>query len=139
MRETSCAWWETDDALIDKHLLPLMGTEETKFFTLPVGRGKNRTLQIHSRNTVAWNARKEGLNMAFKIRGLYVRDQENKVRSFDLYHLPHGYWEAKDGQDDLAREVDRKLEKGYPATTSFLWRLWTVSIFSRKDGIAKSG
>lgn len=32
----------------------------------------------------------------------------------DLYHLPHGYWEAKDEQDDLAREVDRKLEKGYP-------------------------
>jgi len=58
-----------------------MGGEETKFFTLPVGRGKNRTLQIRSRNTVAWNARKEGLDMAFKIRGLYVRDQENKVRS----------------------------------------------------------
>ena len=61
------------------------------------------------------------------------------VAMLDLYHLPHGYWEAKDGQDDLARDVDRKLEKGYPATTSFLWRLCTVSIFSRKDGIAKSG
>jgi hypothetical protein len=23
----------------------------------------------------------------------------------DLYHLPHGYWEAKDEKDDLAREV----------------------------------
>jgi predicted helicase len=32
----------------------------------------------------------------------------------DLYHLPHGYWEAKDEQDDLTREVERKLDKGYP-------------------------
>ncbi|HEV2715137.1 MAG TPA: hypothetical protein VGU64_07705 [Terriglobales bacterium] len=32
----------------------------------------------------------------------------------DLYHLPHGYWEAKDEKDDLAREVQRKLDKGYP-------------------------
>src|SRR5437773_6746339 len=31
----------------------------------------------------------------------------------DLYHLPHGYWEAKDEKDDLAREVERKLDKGY--------------------------
>src|SRR5436309_9154062 len=32
----------------------------------------------------------------------------------DLYHLPRGYWEAKDEKDDLAREVERKLDKGYP-------------------------
>jgi predicted helicase len=32
----------------------------------------------------------------------------------DLYHLPHGYWEAKDEKDDLIREVERNLAKGYP-------------------------
>jgi predicted helicase len=32
----------------------------------------------------------------------------------DLYHLPHGYWEAKDEKDDLAKEVQFKLDKGYP-------------------------
>jgi hypothetical protein len=32
----------------------------------------------------------------------------------DLYHLPHGYWEAKDEKDDLIREIERKLAKGYP-------------------------
>jgi hypothetical protein len=31
-----------------------------------------------------------------------------------IYHLPHGYWEAKDEKDDLAKEVQLKLEKGYP-------------------------
>ena len=73
-----------DDALIQKHLIPLMGAEETKFFTLPVGRGKSRTLQIHKRNTVAWNARKEGLDMALKIRGMYVREAENKGPEFTV-------------------------------------------------------
>jgi len=33
----------------------------------------------------------------------------------DLYKLPHGYWEAKDEKDDLAKEVERKLDKGYPS------------------------
>ena len=33
----------------------------------------------------------------------------------DLYHLAHGYWEAKDEKDDLAKEVQRKLDKGYPS------------------------
>ena len=32
----------------------------------------------------------------------------------DLYHLAHGYWEAKDEDDNFVREVARKLEKGYP-------------------------
>ncbi len=36
----------------------------------------------------------------------------------DLYHLPHGYWEAKDEKDDLAREVQRKLEKAILTTTT---------------------
>ncbi len=33
----------------------------------------------------------------------------------DLYKLPHGYWEAKDEKDDLAKEVQRKLDRGYPS------------------------
>ena len=39
----------------------------------------------------------------------------------DLYHLPHGYWEAKDEKDDLLREVQRKLDKGYPADNIVLY------------------
>jgi hypothetical protein len=73
-----------DDSLIDKHLLPLMNAEETKFFSLPVGRGKDRRLQIESRKTANWSARQNGLDMAFKIRGLYVREQENKGPEFSV-------------------------------------------------------
>jgi predicted helicase len=32
----------------------------------------------------------------------------------DMYRFPHGYWEAKDSQDDLEKEVRRKFEAGYP-------------------------
>lgn len=32
----------------------------------------------------------------------------------DEYRLTHGFWEAKDTADDLAREVKKKLAAGYP-------------------------
>ena len=33
----------------------------------------------------------------------------------DGFGLPHGYWEAKDTQDDLHVEVDKKFAAGYPS------------------------
>ena len=33
----------------------------------------------------------------------------------DTYGLPHGYWEAKDTQDDLHTEADKKFAAGYPS------------------------
>lgn len=32
----------------------------------------------------------------------------------DAFNLVHGYWEAKDSGDDLAKEVQKKLQIGYP-------------------------
>ena len=32
----------------------------------------------------------------------------------DPYRLVHGHWEAKDSDDDLEREVQKKFDKGYP-------------------------
>ena len=32
----------------------------------------------------------------------------------DDFRLPHGYWEAKDADDDLPSEVVRKFDRGYP-------------------------
>jgi hypothetical protein len=61
-----------------------MNAEETKFFSLPVGKGKDRRLQIEGRKTANWSARQNGLDMAFKIRGLYVREQENKGPEFSV-------------------------------------------------------
>ena len=33
----------------------------------------------------------------------------------DTFGLPHGYWEAKDTQDDLHSEADKKFAAGYPS------------------------
>ena len=33
----------------------------------------------------------------------------------DTFGLPHGYWEAKDTQDDLHVEADKKFAAGYPS------------------------
>jgi hypothetical protein len=33
----------------------------------------------------------------------------------DEYRLTHGFWEAKDSDDNLDREIQKKLDKGYPA------------------------
>jgi hypothetical protein len=33
---------------------------------------------------------------------------------FDDFKIPHGYWEAKDTEDDLAQEVRKKFAAGYP-------------------------
>ncbi len=33
----------------------------------------------------------------------------------DTFGLPHGYWEAKDTQDDLYLEADKKFAAGYPS------------------------
>ena len=32
----------------------------------------------------------------------------------DEWHLPHGYWEAKDTNDDLDAEIESKSHRGYP-------------------------
>lgn len=46
------------------------------------------------------------------------RDKARSIRIdgalVDEYRLPHGFWEAKDTHDDLAKEVKRKITAGYP-------------------------
>src|ERR1041385_4813722 len=48
------------------------------------------------------------------------RDKARSIRIdgalVDEYRLPHGFWEAKDTQDDLAKEVKKKINAGYPQT-----------------------
>ncbi|MDX6383239.1 MAG: hypothetical protein QOK48_812, partial [Blastocatellia bacterium] len=46
------------------------------------------------------------------------RDKTRSIRIdgalVDEYRLPHGFWEAKDTHDDLAKEVKKKINAGYP-------------------------
>jgi hypothetical protein len=74
----------TNECLIDNYLLPLMNANDTKFFpymktvTTVKGRGKDKVetqeeKQIVTPRTVtAWAARRDGLDMAFKLKGSYA-------------------------------------------------------------------
>jgi predicted helicase len=37
---------------------------------------------------------------------------------FDANSLPRGFWESKDSHDDLDREIDRKIRRGYPLSNT---------------------
>ncbi len=39
----------------------------------------------------------------------------------DDFHLAHGYWEAKDSEDDLDEEIRKKLAVGYPQDNIIFW------------------
>jgi hypothetical protein len=60
----------TDDAVIDKYLLPLMNATETKFF---VHQGK----VISRCEVIAWGARAKGLDILGMIKGWYKSEQDN--------------------------------------------------------------
>lgn len=62
----------TDEALIEKHLKPLLNATETKFFQ---HKGRIRS----KREVIAWGPRKEGLDMAFKLKGSYSAKPEGDV------------------------------------------------------------
>jgi predicted helicase len=40
----------------------------------------------------------------------------------DQFSLPRGFWEAKDTNDDLAIEVQKKFADGYPQTNILFWQ-----------------
>ena len=76
-----------DDSLIEKHLIPLLKAQETKYFAY-TRQGKRLLLE---RNVAAHSIRANALDMAFKIRGLYVREQENKGPEFSVVMIDRSY------------------------------------------------
>ena len=73
----------TDDVLIEKYLVPLMNAEKTEFFPYT----KNGQRKLLTVNVVNWQAREDGLEKAMKIRGLYVKEAENKGPQFSVIIL----------------------------------------------------
>jgi hypothetical protein len=99
-----------DDSLIEKHLIPLLQAQETKYFAY-TSQGKRLLLE---RNVAAHSIRANALDMAFKIRGLYVREQENKGPEFSVVMI-----DASNRPDWSAmRRAQPKIEvPGLPAHT----------------------
>lgn len=82
----------TDEILIDKYLLPLMNAKETKFFpfrkeetkTIKIGKKEKlvtETVQvIEKREVTAWGARRDGLDLAFRVKGSFSPKTEEEAR-----------------------------------------------------------
>lgn len=73
----------TDDVLIEKYLMPLMNAEKTEFFPYT----KNGQRKLLTVNVVDWRARDAGFDKAAKIRGLYIKEAENKGPQFSVIIL----------------------------------------------------
>ncbi len=54
------------------------------------------------------------------------------------YNLYHGYWEAKDSDDDLQKEVTKKLEKDYPKKNT-VFQAPNRAVLVQDGGIAFDG
>ncbi len=50
----------------------------------------------------------------------------------DEFKLSHGIWEAKDSADDLAAEIKKKVEKGYPKDNILFQAPWRAVLY--QDG-----
>ncbi len=50
----------------------------------------------------------------------------------DHFNLTHGFWEAKDSQDDLDKEIKLKFQKGYPAINTIFQAPYHAVIFQNK-------
>jgi predicted helicase len=56
----------------------------------------------------------------------------------DSYNLPHGYWEAKDTDDNLEAEIRKKVAKGYPLINTIFEDTRQAVLFQDKREVLKA-
>jgi predicted helicase len=54
---------------------------------------------------------------------------------FDANSLPRGWWEAKDSSDDLPREIDRKIRRGYPVSNTIFEDTRRAILFQNREQV----
>src|SRR6266498_2260022 len=55
----------------------------------------------------------------------------------DMLRLDHGYWESKDGKDDINEEIRKKLNKGYPFENTLFEDSTTAVLFQNNTEILR--
>ena len=53
----------------------------------------------------------------------------------DNLTLPRGYWEAKDSRDDLDREIERKIRRGYPLNNIIFEDTRRAVLYQNRDRV----
>jgi phage terminase small subunit len=67
----------TDDVLVENYLKPLLEAEETEF-------AKFEGRITDERNVIAWGPRKEGLDIAFKLKGSYATKSAEELNASNI-------------------------------------------------------
>jgi hypothetical protein len=73
----------TDEYLLKKCLKPGLTAKETKFFA-------DKGIVMESRDVIAWGARRDFLDMAFKLKGLYVTREGDGTNGESERNRPGG-------------------------------------------------
>src|SRR6202008_4814679 len=55
----------------------------------------------------------------------------------DMLRLDHGYWESKDGKDDINEEIRKKLNKGYPFENTLFEDSTTAILFQNNTEVLR--
>lgn len=55
----------------------------------------------------------------------------------DILRLDHGYWESKDGNDDINDEIRKKLNKGYPFENTLFEDSTTAILFQNNTEVLR--
>jgi hypothetical protein len=67
----------TDDVLVEDYLKPLLEAEETKFF-------QKDGIVVERYNVIAWGPRKEGLDIAFRLKGSYAPKSADEIEAGNI-------------------------------------------------------
>ncbi len=54
----------------------------------------------------------------------------------DVFRLHHGHWEAKDSSDDLAKEIRKKIDLGYPTENLLFWEPRRAVLYQHGNKVA---
>ena len=54
----------------------------------------------------------------------------------DVFRLQHGHWEAKDSDDDLNKEIRKKIDLGYPTANLLFWKPDRAVLYQHGNKVA---
>jgi hypothetical protein len=83
----------TDEAMVEQHLKPGLNAMETKFFA-------DKGIVLQQKNVIAWGERRGYLDMFWKLKGKYARDQQDPPGGTTINNTMHINVTVK-GDDDL--------------------------------------
>ena len=90
------------------------------------GASNELSVRRHFANLLEKYCARDGLTLVDELRNQNNRPDGTVKTAF---RLDHGYWEAKDENDDLGREIGKKFRRGYPQFNILFENTQTAVLF----------